>query len=174
MRCGAVCAVFLLLNCIPHCTMRCGVVRCIVTCGAVRLYYFAGGFGVVFAVWWTPLSWTVHGYTVNAKSQHLQLKKKKKKLKMQVQNANHPDPNATLGLNFLSARSLQLKWMKEGRKGSVIIVMRSGSLNINNRRATNSLKTFARFSPRRNYWCITSRDRSYYCKARGNSGCNRN
>ena len=52
-----------------------------------------------------------------------------------------------LSLNFLSAPSLQLKWMKEGRKDSVIIVMRSGSLDISNGRATNSLKTFARVSP---------------------------
>ena len=52
-----------------------------------------------------------------------------------------------LSLNFLSAGSLQLKWMKEGRKGSVINVMRSGSLDISNGRATNSLKTFARVSP---------------------------
>ena len=52
-----------------------------------------------------------------------------------------------LSLNFLSALSLQLKWMKEARKGFVIIVMRSGSLDISNGRATNSLKTFARVSP---------------------------
>ena len=37
------------------------------------------------------------------------------------------------------------------RKGSVVIVMRSGSLDISNSRATSSLKTFARVSPRRNY-----------------------
>ena len=36
------------------------------------------------------------------------------------------------------------------KKGFVLIVMRSGSLDINNRRATNSLKTFAGDSPRRN------------------------
>ena len=138
---------------------------------------------MLFCGWfWCSFCGLVNTTTVNnawvhysrKKSTFTAKKRKRKKKKTQVQNSNHPDPNATLGLNFLSARSLQLKWMKEGRKGSIIIVMRSGSLNINNRRATNSLKTFAGFSPRINYWCITSRDRSYYCKARGNSGCNRN
>ena len=48
--------------------MRCGAVRCTITCSAVRLCHFADGFGVVFvvcavhAIWWTPLATTVHGH----------------------------------------------------------------------------------------------------------------
>ena len=30
-------------------------VQCTVTCGAVRLCHFVGGFGAVCVVWWTPL-----------------------------------------------------------------------------------------------------------------------
>ena len=33
-----------------HCTMRCGVVRYTVTCGAARLCHFVGDFGVIFTV----------------------------------------------------------------------------------------------------------------------------
>ena len=29
----------------------CGVVQCNITCGAVRLCHFVGGFGVIFAVY---------------------------------------------------------------------------------------------------------------------------
>ena len=29
----------------------CGAVQCTITCGAVRLYHFAGSFGAVYAVW---------------------------------------------------------------------------------------------------------------------------
>jgi len=43
-------------------------VRCNVTCDAVRLWYFASGFGAIFAVcvvcavWWTPLSITIQDF----------------------------------------------------------------------------------------------------------------
>ena len=47
VRCNAVCAVFLLSNHKPHCTMWCGAVRCNITCGAMRLCHFASGFGAV-------------------------------------------------------------------------------------------------------------------------------
>ena len=50
MRCGLVCTVFLSQNRKSHCTMRCGAVRCKITCGVVRLCHFAGGFGAVFTV----------------------------------------------------------------------------------------------------------------------------
>ena len=56
MRCGAVCVVFLSANRTVSCNaMWCGAlllaVRCTVTCGAVWLCHFAGGFGAVYAVW---------------------------------------------------------------------------------------------------------------------------
>ena len=31
-------------------TAPCGVVQCTITCGAVRLCHFAGGFGAIFVV----------------------------------------------------------------------------------------------------------------------------
>ena len=48
MRCG-LCG-FLIIK--PQTTLHyaCGAVRCNITCGAVRLCHFAGGFGAVFAV----------------------------------------------------------------------------------------------------------------------------
>ena len=149
MRCSLCGFLIIKLHTALHHAVWCGAVYCYLWCGEIMLFcgqFWCSFYGLVN----TPIvnSARVH---CSRKKSTFTAKKKKKKAENAVQNANHPDPNATLGLNFLSARSLQLKWMKEGRKGSVIIVMRSGSLNINNRRATNSLKTFARFSPRRNY-----------------------
>ena len=44
--------------------MQCGLLhhakRCTVTYSAVRLYHFVGCFGVVFAVFWTPLFYTIY------------------------------------------------------------------------------------------------------------------
>ena len=46
-----------------NCTTPYGMVWCIITCNAVQLYHFAGGFGAMFVVcvvWWTPLIRSVH------------------------------------------------------------------------------------------------------------------
>ena len=39
--------------------MWCGAVQCTITCGAVWLCHFTGGFGAVFAVLYTPLALTI-------------------------------------------------------------------------------------------------------------------
>ena len=50
MRCGLCGFLILKPQTALYDAVRCGAVRCIITCGTVRLCYFAGGFGAVCAV----------------------------------------------------------------------------------------------------------------------------
>ena len=47
------------INIYREVVVRCGAERCNITCGAMQLCHFVGGFDAVFAVWWTPLVWCI-------------------------------------------------------------------------------------------------------------------
>ena len=49
MRCGLCGFLIIKLQTALHLAVWCGVVRCNITCGAVRLCHFAGGFDAVCA-----------------------------------------------------------------------------------------------------------------------------